>query len=102
VPVLSFISARAVWDTHVLLEEDRTSKAKTHSLEIKQFNGFGGLRAIIGSGALCKIYFSVTNWLLKPPPPLVSDECELPKRRITKGRIAKAYSEYLLGLQRSI
>jgi hypothetical protein len=29
-------------------------------------------------------------------------EIELPMRRVTKGRIATAYSEYLLGLQRSI
>jgi hypothetical protein len=27
------------------------------------------------------------------------DECELPMRRITKGRTAIAYSEYLLGFQ---
>jgi hypothetical protein len=34
--------------------------------------------------------------------PLRNDECELPMRRITKSRNATAYSEYLLGLQRSI
>jgi hypothetical protein len=40
-------------------------------------------------------------WKIEKIKKMATDECELPMTRITKDRTTTAYSEYLLGLQRS-